>query len=398
MAEKLKALGIISGIGSMLIGARAAGFEVVGNIEDRKYYHTGTFEHNFEGAYMVKDISELEEIPQDITLIMGHADCGDFSNLNTHRKKTVERGAGCAHIKKTVEWTQKIKPRYFAFDNLPRSLEQFGAQEWYDAFPDYDIFFEWISNWGYGNVQKNRDRLFVIGAKKEENFTFIPSEYNNPIRVKDLIQDLIGKEGTLTNHPHFIPEQKIGYFKDFLKRGETPTLSEFIEAYQDHPSGKAFTYLNKDGEIKTRIGMMKTHWEKTCHVLTKELPVLHPTLTRPLTIRERARVQGVPDDFEFIGQVFNDKGELDYHKSIKLSYQTGKCMPVQFNEYLSKLIMANINGEKIASTCQRVLKENKIVTEHKIKMCELNHKKEHCEHCWCKDRCRLRYHTDFFDK
>jgi len=396
MAEKeLRALGIISGIGSMLIGAEQAGFKVVGNIEDRKYYHTGTFEKNFEGAFMVNEMEDLDEVPQDIALIMGHADCGDFSNLNAHRKKTVLEGKGCRHIIKTVELTQAVQPRFFAFDNLPRSLEEFGADEYKAAFPDYDIYFEWISNWAYGNVQKNRDRLFVIGAKKEEKFVFKPGERFNYATVRDMIGDL-KKDGSVLNDHGFSMDYKIAYFKDLVVRGESPTLQEFVDKFKDHKQGKNFEYINKDGEVKCRIGLMKTKWEGTGHVLTKELPILHPKTCLPLNVRDRARIQGVPDDFEFVGEVLDENGNLDYHKSIKLMYQTGKCMPVQFNNFLASQIMAHIRGEEFDASGARLLKQNEIVDQHKIRMCEIDYHPRKCEFCWVKDKCPRQVSADFF--
>ncbi|MBC8183254.1 DNA cytosine methyltransferase [candidate division KSB1 bacterium] len=56
----MRAIGITSGIGSMLIGAKQAGFKIIGNIEWRKYYHTGTFENNFN-APLWNNINDLTE-------------------------------------------------------------------------------------------------------------------------------------------------------------------------------------------------------------------------------------------------------------------------------------------------------------------------------------------------
>ena len=47
----MKVLGVFGGIGSMMIGAKKQGYQVIGNIEDRKYFFTGTFEYNFPGAF-----------------------------------------------------------------------------------------------------------------------------------------------------------------------------------------------------------------------------------------------------------------------------------------------------------------------------------------------------------
>ncbi len=50
----MRVIGLTCGVGSMLIGAKQLGMDVVGNIEWRKYYHTPTFEKNFEPPYSLK--------------------------------------------------------------------------------------------------------------------------------------------------------------------------------------------------------------------------------------------------------------------------------------------------------------------------------------------------------
>ena len=57
----MKAIGMTCGVGSLLIGAKKVGFEVVGNIEWRPYYHTNTFTYNFPGAFLIKKGNELSE-------------------------------------------------------------------------------------------------------------------------------------------------------------------------------------------------------------------------------------------------------------------------------------------------------------------------------------------------
>ena len=84
----MRALGLTCGMGSMLIGARAAGFKIVGNVEWRKYYYTNTFTGNFKGAFMVPSIDAApEEGLKNIDLVMGHPECGNFSNLRTNAPK-----------------------------------------------------------------------------------------------------------------------------------------------------------------------------------------------------------------------------------------------------------------------------------------------------------------------
>ena len=73
-----------------------------------------------------------------------------------------------------AEAVRVLGPKVFSMDNLPASLLQFGPDWWAEQCPGYDINFEWASNYDYGNPQKNRKRLFVIGAKSDLGFYFIP--------------------------------------------------------------------------------------------------------------------------------------------------------------------------------------------------------------------------------
>jgi len=91
--HQLKAIGLTCGIGSLLVGAKQAGFKVVGNIEWRTYYGKPdtqgrtTFGENFGGALFKNRISHLspQEIERcmELDLAMGHPECGNYSQLNT---------------------------------------------------------------------------------------------------------------------------------------------------------------------------------------------------------------------------------------------------------------------------------------------------------------------------
>ena len=83
--KKFRAIGITCGIGSMLVGAKQAGFDILSNVEFRRYYHwkdeqgRNTFIENFPGAIFKEKINEFT--PQEIEkimgadLAMGHPEC-----------------------------------------------------------------------------------------------------------------------------------------------------------------------------------------------------------------------------------------------------------------------------------------------------------------------------------
>lgn len=390
----ITAIGITSGVGSMLIGAREAGFKIIGNIEWRRYYHTGTFEHNFYGAFMVKSMSEAPPLPKKIDLAIGHPECGNFSNLRTTSKVALDNPGD---IPLFVEMVQKIHPRYFVMDNLPGSLVAYTMKQWSEQFPDYDLFPEWVSNYHYGNTQKNRRRFFLIGALREEKFCFVPGEFQHGKTMRDVLRGLTEKDRRSINHMH-APDDRIipcGWAAHQLgikRDGNKITLGELKEYIRDWPLGKNFQYLNMKGEMKLRPGYCKIKMDHVSPVLTGGGSALdnhyREDTLNPLTIRERARIQGCPDDFIFM--------PLDYFDDLQ-SYaavykQSGKFMPVEFCSYVAKQIAAHIQKRKFEATGERLANPNPHVDEAKQWYCEnveYSSPQRACDSCWLSRRCRI---------
>ena len=87
--RKLTALGLTCGIGSMLVGARDMGFQVIGNIEWRDYYRfrsgrPSTFASNFPGAFVARGRDDVasDAFPSVIDFAAGHPECGRYSSLS----------------------------------------------------------------------------------------------------------------------------------------------------------------------------------------------------------------------------------------------------------------------------------------------------------------------------
>jgi len=527
---KRKAFGMTSGIGSMLIGAKTAGFEVLGNVEWRKYYTKETFE-NYFNAPMVRKLEDFPGgIPKNIDLLMGHPECftspfvkiytsggwkyikkikvgdlvlthkgrfkkvhklirnkkknfteikinissekdqkrcirvtanhpilgkngkwikakslkvgdeikflgnelflcnedgkykfidskitfisskickrnttlynleveddnsyiakgfvvhncGNYSNLNISKRRA-EKRRNPGDIPLFTEAVAKIKPKFFIMDDLPGSLEHAVTEkDYHKVLPDYDLFFEWVSNHHYGNTQKMRNRFFLIGAKKELKFTFVPGERPNETCVREVIGDLpTDKDLPKINHVHKKPDKKADGFRGH--EGEWLTYRQVAKRFLDTPEGRNLYYKNKDGQVKKKIGPCRAHWDKHCYVMTGNENIFHPTTGYPLTIRERARLQGCPDSMHFYG---------NYTQQIK---QTGKFMPVQFCEYVSKQIMAFLKGKPFKASKKRMIAENPHIDKAKTLYCK-NHGgysdwDSACNNCWLKQTCSVR--------
>lgn len=403
----MKAIGFTCGIGSLLVGARAKGFDIVGNIEWRKYYHhkdkegRNTFTHNFPDSFMVKSVDEMTEEQIEAAtgcdLAMGHPECGNFSQMSYSVKRAdgstqddVFKMAG--DIPLFVEMVQRFKPRFFIMDDLPKAFLAYPMEKYAEMLPDYDLFPEWVSNYHYGNIQKFRKRFFMVGALKSEEYTFVPGEEEHSRTMKDVIGDLLGDDSfdkVSNHHPHILTSSTS------KGKGMTPetqerhmNFAELRDWFASQPQGKTIEYVKSDGTIGKHIGVRTGYWEGFCPVLHGGHPIYHPVRNLPLTVRERARIQGFPDDFEFIGEVLNEDGTWDHYRNMHLIKQTGKAMPIQFAEYISEQVRNWTKGDGILATQERLIKRDKHLDEAKSWYCEnvgYSDQDSVCEFCQIKE-------------
>jgi DNA (cytosine-5)-methyltransferase 1 len=100
-----------------------------------------------------------------------------------------------------------------------------------------------------------------------------------------------------------------------------------------------------------RTGMARRiSWDEPCLTLTcspsqKQTERCHPEETRPFTVREYARIQTFPDDWEFVGGLGEKYKQIGNAVPVRLAYKLG----LQVNEAVSnykatyKNMLENIN-------------------------------------------------------
>lgn len=387
----------------MMIGAKRQGWQIIGNIEDRKYFFTGTFEYNFPGAFMVHSVDELTEEQRNecngVDLILGHPKCGSFSNMRQHNATLADaRKELAGNFGRFIDAVAEFQPKFFAIDNLPKSLTEFNCDNWKEKLPDYDIFFEYISNGNYGNAQK-RKRLFVIGAKKELGFYFIPGEFDHYETLIERIKDI---PADTPNHQQWkLTDRAESWHKHeydpTITAYKTPadyiTYQEFIDnILKKQKIGDSIHCLSKKGYMTTRIGKGVVDVNRPARTITGGNAGRHYHFRNdtymPFTIRERARIQGCPDDFVFIP---NRENEIaPWHNN--LIHQTGKFMPVEFTSFLTQQFKDFLEGTRDDSkyTNERKIGQEQCIDENKYNYClhyGYSNQEKVCEHCGSKAYC-----------
>lgn len=314
-----------------------------------------TFRRNFNSEVIEGDIREIESFAEwnDADIIVGGPPCQGFSNLNKTKTAELEdeRNTLWRHYMRAVE---EIEPDVFLIENVPRFLKSAQGARAVEIVEDHGYTTVVDTLWAhdYGVPQK-RKRAFVIGSKL--GVPFFPEPLDEPERtVEDAIGDL-PKEPTGENW--HVPRQHV---------------TELSKKRMEHvPPGGNRTDIPKellpDCWIDKRGGtdlFGRLWWDRPSVTIRTEFykpekgRYLHPESNRSITIREGARLQTFPDDFEFVGA------------RTRVAPQIGNAVPPKLSYHLGQALKDHLEGEESqlipdADTAHEVFKKSFRIGEEK---------------------------------
>ena len=177
----------------------------------------------------------------------------------------------------------------------------------------------------YYKVPQKRERLILVGvrndlAKHIDNFNF-PEKYHKVLTVSDafskgILYDKNVKKSEGVEYPKRKKEIMInvpegGYWKD---------LSD--ELQREYMGGSYFLGGGKTG-LARRLSLKKPSLTIVCSPAMKQTERCHPIETRPLTIRESARIQTFPDNWNFQGAKGQQYKQIGNAVPVNLAYALG---------------------------------------------------------------------------
>ncbi|MCL1987403.1 MAG: DNA cytosine methyltransferase, partial [Firmicutes bacterium] len=303
--KKYKSLELFAGAGGLALGLENAGFSTIGLIEIDKSA-SQTLKHNRPKWNVInQDITEISQKnlswifnlePGELDLLSGGYPCQAFSYAGT-------RG-GFADVRGTMfyyyaEFLRQLKPKMFLAENVKGLTTLDGGntlKTMINVFEEmgYNVQHEILNAWDYGVAQK-RQRIVIIGIRKDLA-NCINFEYPNPQEYKPVLRDIL-KDVPQSDGAKY-SEEKAKMFALVPPGGY----------WRDLPDELARKYMKTTyfmGGGRTGIAR-RLSWDEPCLTLTcspaqKQTDRCHPDENRPFTVREYARIQSFPDDWEFIG-------------------------------------------------------------------------------------------------
>lgn len=181
-------------------------------------------------------------------------------------------------------------------------------------------------------VPQKRERLILVGIRKDINFKYeYPKPYKKIYNLKDAL-----KKGTLfdSNVPKSIgvkyPESKKNVLDLVPPKGYWRDLP--LEIQKDFMGASFYLGGGKTGMAR-RIGWDEPCLTLTCSPAQKQTERCHPDETRPFTVREYARIQTFPDDWEFSGPMAQQYKQIGNAVPVNLGCEVGYSIIQFLNGY-----------------------------------------------------------------
>lgn len=320
----MRVISLFSGAGGLDLGFEKAGFDiVVANEFDKTIW--ATYEKNHTAKLIKGDIRDIRtcDLPE-CDGIIGGPPCQSWSEAG--RLRGIEDPRGQLFYE-YIRILKDKKPKFFLAENVKGMM----AKRHNDAVENiveqfenagYHIFIKLLNAADYG-VAQDRKRVFYIGFRKDLQIDFqFPNSVQERKCLKDVIFDLrdsaipgMDKNKTngamckVQNHEYFTG----AYSTIFMSRNRVRSWDE--PAFTVQASGRQC-------QLHPQAPKMVKYGENDYRFAEGQ-----ESLYRRLSIREVARVQGFPDDFEFIYNSLNDGYKM-----------IGNAVPIQLSYILAKQI------------------------------------------------------------
>ncbi|MDO4715312.1 MAG: DNA (cytosine-5-)-methyltransferase [Bacteroidales bacterium] len=327
---------LFAGAGGMALGMEKAGFQHILLNENNKYACATLRTNRPEWNVVESDIHELsfEAYAGKVDFLSGGFPCQAFSYAGNKGGLNDTRGTLFFEMARAIKETQ---PKVFMGENVKGLLS-------HDQGKTLQIIRNTIEELGYTlieprvlkaimyQVPQKRERLFLVAVRNDiaEQVAFRwPDPYERICTLRDALY-----KGSLypTDVPNSIgqkyPPRKAEIMAMVPMGGFWKDLP--LEVQKEYMKGSFYLGGGKTG-IARRLSLDEPSLTLTCAPAMKQTERCHPIESRPLTVREYARVQTFPDEWQFEGSMSEQYKQIGNAVPVNLAYAVGRSLIRLFN-------------------------------------------------------------------
>jgi DNA (cytosine-5)-methyltransferase 1 len=171
-------------------------------------------------------------------------------------------------------------------------------------------------------VPQKREGLFVVAVREDIDIDFnYPKPYNQIYNLRDALKKgLLYENDVPQSEGNKYPESKKKYLELVPPGGYWRDLP--LEMQKEYMQKSFYLGGGKTGMAR-RLSWDEPSLTLTCSPAQKQTERCHPDETRPFTVREYARVQTFPDDWEFEGSISNQYKQIGNAVPVNLAREMG---------------------------------------------------------------------------
>lgn len=331
---------LFAGGGGLALGMERAGFRHI-LLNEFDHHACETLRRNRPDWNIIEgDIHDVDFTPfkDKIDFLSGGFPCQAFSYAGKRLGFEETRGTLFFELARAVK---EIHPKVFLGENVRGLLE-------HDNGRTLQTIKNVIAELGYTlieprvlraiqyNVPQKRERLILI-AIRNDIAPLVKYEWPDVCHQVRTLRDAFCAGSLFScdvppSPGQIYPESKRKVMELVPEGGDWRDLPDDIA--RDYMKGSYNLGGGKTGMAR-RLAMDEPSLTLTCAPAQKQTERCHPTETRPLTVREYARIQTFPDDWEFSGTLSARYKQIGNAVPVNLAWAIGRSLIRLFNEIVN---------------------------------------------------------------
>jgi DNA (cytosine-5)-methyltransferase 1 len=347
--KEFSVLELFAGAGGLALGLEAAGLKCLGLNEIDKWAAATLRKNRPHWNVIENDIRNVSftNLNGKLDVVVGGFPCQAFSYAGKKLGLEDARGTLFYEFARVV---QETNPLICVGENVRGLLSHDSGKTLKGMISildeiGYRVLQPQVLKAIYYNVPQKRERLFIVGIRKDIDIDFLypKPNLNSVPTLKDAL-----KKGKLydCNVPKSIgvvyPKRKKeildlippgGYWRDLP-----------LKLQKEYMQQSFFLGGGKTG-IARRISWLEPCLTLTCSPAQKQTERCHPDETRPFTVREYARIQTFPDNWEFAGSMAQQYKQIGNAVPVNLAKAIGESIIKFLDSYENNVLRKNFKLE-----------------------------------------------------
>lgn len=335
-----KALELFAGAGGLAIGLEMSGIKCVGLNEIDKWA-CETLRHNRpDWNVMEGDVKSFNfsKFRNKVEIVTGGFPCQAFSYAGKKLGLKDARGTLFYEFARAI---QEVRPLICIGENVKGLLSHEKGRTLKGMISILDeigynvVPVKLLKAINY-RVPQKRERLILVGVRKDINIEYnYPKPYDKVYNLEDALKsgELYDCDVPLSEGYKY-PEHKKKVLELVPPKGYWRDLP--LEIQKEY-MGKSFYLGGGKTGIARRIGWDEPSLTLTCSPAQKQTERCHPEYTRPFTVREYARIQTFPDNWEFKGSISQKYKQIGNAVPCNLGQEIGYSIIRFLNDYYLSL-------------------------------------------------------------